>query len=255
MENKNELQASALQTRKRMEAANRLINSLGDNRGRWEKQKAAFLQEKTDLIGNVAKAAAFVCYCGPFNSDFRNKLTIDYFQADLDKREVPSDKKITLSKFLVSQTQVGEWAMEGLPSDDLSIQNAIMVTKADRYPLMIDPQGQAQKWIVKKDPQLTDQKGLIFTLSIADLKTALSYPIENGLPCLIKDIENEIDPLLDPVLEKQLIRKGRSFKIVIGGQEYDWESNFRFYMTSRMANPAFSPELFAKATIIDFTVT
>jgi dynein heavy chain len=252
---KNALAADAAATRKRMDAANRLINSLSDNKVRWEGQKAGFIQDKTDLIGNVAKAAAFVCYCGPFNSDFRNKLTADYFQTDLDKREVPSIKKITLTNFLVSQTQVGEWAMEGLPSDDLSIQNAIMVTKADRFPLMVDPQGQAQKWIVKREPSLTENKRLIFTLSVPDLKGALSLPIENGLPCLIKDIENDIDPLLDPVLEKQLIKKGRSFKIIIGGQEFDFDANFKLYMTSRMANPAFSPELFAKATIIDFTVT
>ena len=80
-----------------------------------------------------------MCYCGPFNSDFRNKLRDEYFQADIDQRGIPSDKKLTLTNFLASQTQVGEWAMEGLPSDELSIQNAIMVTKADRFPLMVDP--------------------------------------------------------------------------------------------------------------------
>jgi dynein heavy chain len=35
----------------------------------------------------------------------------------------------------------------------------------------------------------------------------------------------------------------------------DYDDKFRFYMTSRMANPHFSPELAAKTTIIDFTVT
>lgn len=35
----------------------------------------------------------------------------------------------------------------------------------------------------------------------------------------------------------------------------DYDDKFRLYMTSRLANPHFSPELAAKATIIDFTVT
>jgi len=35
----------------------------------------------------------------------------------------------------------------------------------------------------------------------------------------------------------------------------DYDDKFRLYMTSRMANPHFSPELAAKTTIIDFTVT
>jgi hypothetical protein len=32
------------------------------------------------------------------------------------------------------------WAAAGLPGDDVSMENAIIVTKARRWPLMIDPQ-------------------------------------------------------------------------------------------------------------------
>jgi dynein heavy chain, axonemal len=43
--------------------------------------------------------------------------------------------------------------------------------------------------------------------------------------------------------------------IKLGDQDYDFDPRFRLYMTSRLANPLWSPELAAKATIIDFTVT
>ena len=56
-------------------------------------------------------------------------------------------------------------------------------------------------------------------------------------------------------LEKQIIVKGRSRLIKIADQDMDYDERFRLYMTSRLANPHFSPELAAKATIIDFTVT
>lgn len=76
---------------------------------------------------------------------------------------------------------------------------------------------------------------------------------------MIESIENEIDPLLDPILEKQIITKGKSGEghllIKLADQEYDYDRNFRLYMTSRLANPHFLPELAAKTTIIDFTVT
>jgi dynein heavy chain len=92
-------------------------------------------------------------------------------------------------------------------------------------------------------------------LNNPDLKAALKIPIENGLPCLIESIENEVDPMLDPVLEKQYTVKGRRKILQLSDAECDVDPKFTLYMTSRLANPHFSPELAAKATIIDFTVT
>jgi dynein heavy chain len=80
---KQELETKAAKTKKRMEQANRLINSLDDNKVRWIEKRNVFKQTKKELIGNVAKACAFVSYCGPFNSEFRRKLADVNFQQDL----------------------------------------------------------------------------------------------------------------------------------------------------------------------------
>jgi hypothetical protein len=42
----------------------------------------------------------------------------------------------------------------------------------------------------------------VFTLNVPNLRDCLKMPLENGYPVLIESIENEVDPLLDPVLEK-----------------------------------------------------
>lgn len=254
MKEKKDLEDNANRTKKRMDQANKLIMSLSDNKIRWEAAAKEFKSLKQKLAGDVAKACAFVSYCGPFNSEFRSKLLDEYFHNDIMTKEIPVSEGLQLTKFLVDASTIGQWSLEGLPSDDLSIQNGIMVTRSSRYPLMIDPQSQAYSWIKSREPLLEEQN-CIFTLNNPNLRDSLKWPLQEGFPVLIESIENEVDPMLDPILEKQIIVKGRSKLIKLADQEFDYDDKFRLYMTSRLANPHFSPELAAKATIIDFTVT
>lgn len=139
MGKKTVLEENAAKTKKKMDQANKLINSLGDNKVRWIAKANGFKLQKQQLVGDVAKACAFVSYCGPFNAEFRAKLLTDYFHNDIVQKEIPVSDDMDLNSFFVDTATIGEWNLEGLPTDDLSIQNGIMVTRSSRYPLMIDP--------------------------------------------------------------------------------------------------------------------
>ena len=61
-----------------------------------------------------------------------------------------------LSVVIGEATVIRQWVIDKLPNDQLSIDNALILAKARRWPLMIDPQGQASKWIknMEKDNDL-----------------------------------------------------------------------------------------------------
>ena len=82
---------------------------------------AEFKSLKQRLTGDVAKACAFVSYCGPFNAEYRAKLLGEYFHPDIIAKEIPVSEDLQLTQFLVDQSTVGEWNLEGLPSDELSV--------------------------------------------------------------------------------------------------------------------------------------
>jgi dynein heavy chain, axonemal len=81
----------------------------------------------------------------------------------------------------------------------------------------------------------------------------LKYSLENGNALLVEGIENEVDPIPGPVLDKQIIWKKNRGSIKIAGGDMDLYKKFKMFLTCRLPNPRFSPELSTKTTIIDFT--
>lgn len=71
----------------------------------------------------------------------------------------------------------------------------------------------------------------------------------------LQDIGENLDPSLNPILSKNTIQRGNQSVILIGEAEIEYNSNFRLYMTTPLANPHFLPEVCIKVTVINFTVT
>ena len=136
---------------RKLNAASKLITGLGSEQKRWTSQNESNVVDKIKLVGDCLTASAFLSYSGPFNFVLRKKMIFDHWKKDLIEKELPNKEGFSLQEFLSSDVEVSRWASEGLPSDELSVQNGILTNFASRYPLCIDPQMQAVSWIKAKE--------------------------------------------------------------------------------------------------------
>lgn len=251
MRKKNAVLEDARLCQEKMDAAAALINGLGDEKIRWTDQLSQFKAETDRLVGDVIFLTAFLSYTGPFNQEFRSRFQTVWID-EMGRKGIPVSNNINVIDSLTDMATIGEWNLNGLPNDELSIQNGIIVTKAARYPLLIDPQTQGRTWIMNMEKP----NGLVVTaLNHKYFRTHIEDSVPLGIPILIEDIAEELDPVLDNLLEKNVIKVGNSYKIQLGDKEIDYNSDFRLYITTKLPNPLYTPEISARTSIIDFAVT
>ncbi|XP_066581161.1 dynein beta chain, ciliary [Prorops nasuta] len=231
--------------------ANRLVGGLASENVRWADLVSNFLQQATTLPGDVLLVTAFISYVGCFTKQFRQDLLNKQWFPFIQSMEpaVPITEDLDPLSLLTNDTQIAKWNNEGLPNDRMSTENATILTNSDRWPLMIDPQLQGIKWIKQKygDELQVIRLGQKGYLDIIEHSLAL------GDTVLIENIGETVDPVLNPLLGRNLIKKGTAIKI--GDKEVEYNSKFRLLLHTKLANPHYKPEMQAQTTLINFTVT
>lgn len=146
MVEKQRLEHEVEQCALKLDRAEKLIRGLGGENERWAECAGQLGAQYRCLTGDLLLAAAVVSYLGAFTAPYRDKL-LQQWTASLHKAGIPSSGTFSLVGVLGDAACVREWVIAGLPNDAFSIDNAIMAMTARRWPLCIDPQKQANKWI------------------------------------------------------------------------------------------------------------
>ena len=251
LKQRDDLEKQINNTQVRLARAEKLVTGLGGEQSRWTSTAEAYEVDMVNLVGDMVIGAGCVAYMGPFTAEYRQAL-ISGWAKHARSIGIDCDLQFSLTRSLGDPVVMRDWGIWGLPADNLSLENGILVSRGRRWPLMIDPQGQANRW-VKNMEKANNLK--VCKLTEPNFLRTLENAIRVGQPVLLENVEEVLDPALEPVLLKQIFKQGGRFMIRLGDTDVDYNKDFKLYMTSKLPNPHYMPEICIKVTVINFTVT
>uniref|UniRef100_A0A674AUS2 Dynein axonemal heavy chain 12 n=1 Tax=Salmo trutta TaxID=8032 RepID=A0A674AUS2_SALTR len=236
---------------RKLERAEKLIGGLGGEKTRWSKAADDLQNTYDNLTGDVLISAGVIAYLGAFTAAFRQNCAKIWTKLCKSKN-IPSSDDFSLSKTLGDPIKIRAWNISGLPTDSFSIDNGVIVSNSRRWPLMIDPQGQANKWVKNSEK---DNNLSVIKLTDGDYMRTLENCIQFGTPLLLENVGEELDPSLEPLLLKQTFKQGGMDCIRLGESVIEYSCDFRFYITTKLRNPHYLPELATKVSLLNFMIT
>jgi dynein heavy chain len=93
-----------------------------------------------------------------------------------------------------------------------------------------------------------DNKLDVLKLTNSNYLRSLENCMQFGNPCLIENVQTELDAILEPVLLKQTFTQNNMEFIRIGDHVVEYSRDFRLYITTRLRNPHFLPEVSVKVS-------
>ena len=248
---KKQLEFDVDNCKKKLDRAEKLIGGLGGEKTRWTAVAKQLNSDYTNLTGDVLLSSGFIAYLGAFTAKYREKASTKWVTT-CQTQEIPCSDKFSLQAVLGQPVTIRDWVIDGLPNDEFSIENAISMSQARRWPLLIDPQGQANKWIRNMEKKHTLE---VVKLTDSDFIRKLESSIQFGFPVMLENIGEELDPTLEPLLLKSLFKVGGALSIKLGDSTIEYSEQFRFYMVTKLRNPHYLPEIAVKVTLLNFMIT
>ncbi|XP_045541953.1 dynein axonemal heavy chain 6 [Papilio machaon] len=250
-EERDRLQADVQLAAARLARAGSLTQALANEQSRWENSVKEASLQLIDATGNVLVAAGCIAYFGAFPAHYRRELEHKWV-AHCAELKIPASPTFDLVGTAAGPGARLAWQSQGLPRDAGSAENATLVVSAGRRPLAIDPQQQANRWI----KNMERENGLHVAKPTApNLLRILESCVRLGWPMLLEDVGEELDAALTPLLLKQTFIQGGRLLIHLGDSDIEYDPHFRLYLTTKLGNPHYLPEICIQVTLVNFTVT
>ncbi|KAH9577240.1 Dynein heavy chain [Trypanosoma melophagium] len=229
-------------------SAHDLLGKLANEHERWTSQSKAIYNDQYLLPKRCLLAAAFVLYLGNEAEDVRSQ-TMNTWKERLKQLD-----DFNFFTFMRPESMQLHYKAEGLPGDELSMDNAVLIQEQVSTPLIIDTSGQAVNWLLNN---LKGRGVAVDVCSISDgrLVSTLELALRFGKSFILTDVDI-LEPFMYPLLRKELRTEGAKRVIQIGDRRtVDYADGFQLYLITRSNDLRIPPDVLSYLTLINFSVT
>ncbi|KAJ3344816.1 Cytoplasmic dynein 2 heavy chain 1 [Entophlyctis luteolus] len=225
-----------------IKSAHELLDKLSGEGRRWSQQAKEIKSQISALPKCAMIGAAFIVYLTGTSEDLRKKYIEEW-------TTISGVENFSLQKVMCSESDQLTWKSQGLPADTLSLENAISILRNGTTSFLVDPAKQATSWL---KTHLSSMKPEITKQNDDNFLRTLELSLRFGKVLIVEDVK-DLEPVLFPLLRKDLIKQG--FMVQLGDKAVDYNENFKIYLVT--SKNQFSVPPFAAGLIneVNFTVT
>jgi dynein heavy chain 2, cytosolic len=225
-----------------------LIGQLSGEQQRWKAQAGQLHGDIGVLPLKMLLAAGFATYLAKTPEDIRADRIASW-------QGITGLPSFSFKRVMSTESELLQWKSVGLPSDDLSQENSLVISNAsDRVPFIIDPASASTEWL--KSILSTDKSRPLEVVTHHDPRftNQVELAVRFGKTLLILEVDG-VEPMLYPLCRKDLAHQGPRYVVNVGDKVIDYNEGFRMYLVTRNPQPDIPPDAAALVTQVNFTVT
>ena len=194
-----ELRAEIQDCSIRKKRADILLKGLSAEKQKWIVCTRMLSSKYTTVTGDVLLSAGYITLIGGFNQRYRNKI-VQKWAKTLTEEGFQCSKEFVFTELFGDSYKIRKWHLNRLPTDNMSVNNALVVEKTKRYTLLIDPQMQGITWLKNQ----FDDAGTLTLIKQNDnqFKKLIEIAIDMGRTVIVEQVGEKVYMNLQSLMKK-----------------------------------------------------